>query len=68
MTEEQEHHRLRIVDMAAQLIFDKYEVGATEHKTDLKNDHTIEQLLDFAIEEAVDQIVYLLTIKEKLDG
>ena len=67
MTPEQIAHRAYIVKEAAFLINEKYAKGAAEHKTNLKEDTSIAQLLDFAIEEAVDQIVYLLTLKQKCD-
>lgn len=63
LSDEQRAHRGYIVQQADRLITAKYEKGALEHGgliTELSED----QLLDAAIEEAVDQIVYLLTLKE----
>jgi hypothetical protein len=66
MNEEQRTHRQQLASKAFALIWDKYEKGALEHKTILNKDFSAEQLLDFAIEEAIDQITYLLTLKEKI--
>jgi hypothetical protein len=46
----------------------KYKRGAMEYKTNLRDDYSASELLDCAIDEAIDQIVYLLTMREKLDG
>lgn len=67
MTAEQLAHRASIVKEAAFLINEKYAKGAIEHQTNLKEDTSVGQLLDFAIEEAVDQMVYLLTLKQKME-
>lgn len=42
----------------------KYEAGAKEHGGNLW-DVSEDQLLDFAIEEAIDQVVYLFTLRKK---
>lgn len=63
----QSAHRQEVVQEAAQLIHDKYTVGAKEHNTNLKEDTTVHQLVDFALEEAIDQMVYLITLKQKID-
>ena len=65
LNEKQIAHRESIVSLAAELIHAKYTAGAIEHDTNLKEDTTVDQLLDFAIEEAIDQVVYLLTMKQK---
>ena len=67
MSNEQIAHRKYIVEEAATLIHAKYTKGALEHQTNLKEDTTIGQLIDFAIEEATDQMVYLLTLKQKIE-
>lgn len=64
----QKQHRSEVVSNAVTLIHDKYTAGALEHQTNLKQDTTLAQLLEFAIEEAVDQMVYLITMKQKLDS
>lgn len=44
----------------------KFIAGAEEHKTQLHKDFTKEQLLDFALEEVIDLISYLYTLRSKL--
>lgn len=44
---------------------DKYIVGQIEHGGDLK-DLSVSCLLDEAIKEAIDQVVYLFTMRQKL--
>lgn len=68
LNKKQMEHRAAIVERATQLIWDKYTAGAEEHQTNLREDSTVEQLIDWSIEEAIDQMVYLLTLKEKLTG
>lgn len=67
LNEKQEKHRKEVVVTAMNLIHEKYTKGALEHKTNLKQDTTPSQLVDFALEEAVDQMVYLITLKQKLN-
>ncbi len=71
MTAEQEKHLTRLKWEFCRLLEDKYRRGAKEHK------HVYEgvllnvpllKLVDHAIEEAIDQVAYLLSIKEKLLG
>lgn len=45
---------------------EKYIRGAIEHEDSVLHDMGIEALLENAIDEAVDQVVYLLTLREKL--
>lgn len=45
----------------------KYTKGAEEHHGDLL-DLTELQLVDEAINESIDQIVYLLTLRQKING
>lgn len=58
-------HLLRVVKESSRRIEDKYAAGAKEHGGVLL-DLSSSALLDAAIDEAVDQIVYLLTLREKL--
>jgi hypothetical protein len=44
----------------------KFEKGAIEHQSELHKDFTKEQLLDFALEEVIDLISYLYTLRSKL--
>lgn len=66
MTPEQENHLLSIKNTFKQLVDTKYRKGQAEHGGDLWF-LSPNQLLDMAIDEAIDQIVYLLTLKEKLN-
>ena len=66
MNKVQIEHLGYILDTTQDLISNKYEKGAAEHKTILSEDYDKHQLIDMAIEEAVDQLTYLLTLKEKL--
>lgn len=63
MTSADKAHLKRVVHQAGDLIIKKYEKGVREH-----GGHLWEKpgLLDEAINEAIDQVVYLLTLKEQL--
>lgn len=67
MTQAQESHLARVKVGFIELVDAKYRAGAAEHGGELLAlpDLTV---LDLAIEEAVDQVVYLLSLKEKLTG
>lgn len=65
MTEAQEQHLLDIKHDFIVLVDEKYRKGQAEHGGNLF-DLTSLQLIDAAVEEAIDQVVYLLTIKTKL--
>ncbi len=67
MTDTQVKHLNKIAEEAHTLLVQKYVRGAEEHKSSLSEDYTALELLDEAINEAVDQMVYLLTLKEKLN-
>jgi len=67
MTPEQEAHLERIKVGFTTLVDPKYRKGQLEHGGDLF-EKTPTELLDMAIEEAIDNLVYLLSIKEKLHG
>lgn len=60
---EQREHARTIVREFAQQMTEKYAAGALEHGGNLW-DMGNEQLLDNAIEEAIDQVVYLMTIRQ----
>lgn len=64
MTPEQKIHMAFIAGEAYARITDKYEKGQAEHGGNLW-DQSSDQLLENAIMEAVDQVIYLLTIREK---
>ncbi len=62
MSDDQEAHLKFIKYKFGALIDPKYRKGQSEHGGNLY-DMTDEQLLDCAIEEALDQVDYLLTLK-----
>lgn len=65
MTPEREDHIASILKRFHERADAKYRKGQAEHGGNLW-DLTKEQLIDNAIEEAVDQVVYLFTLKDKL--
>lgn len=65
MSEEQEEHLQSIKDDFISLVDSKYRKGAVEHDSDLQ-DSSVHTLVAYAIEEAIDQVVYLLTLQAKL--
>lgn len=65
MTTKQEEHLLSIKREFAILVDKKYRKGQEEHGGDLF-DINVGQLIDYAIDEAIDQVVYLLTLKAKI--
>lgn len=67
MTNEQERHLGRIIMRFWKLVDAKYRVGQQEHGGNLFDLPEI-TLLDSAIDEAIDQVVYLLTLREKVTG
>jgi hypothetical protein len=66
MTDIQEQHLAKILNTTNSLLNAKYRKGAAEHKSTLNEDYTATQLLDMAIDEAIDQVTYLLTLKGKI--
>ena len=62
----QADHLKSILKTTERLISDKYIKGAAEHQSTLSEDYTATEVLDMAIEEAVDQMTYLLTLKEMI--
>lgn len=71
MTAAQEAHLERLKSQFCSLMDRKYRAGASEHAHeyggDLLNVPAV-RLLDHAIDEATDQIAYLLSLREKLLG
>jgi hypothetical protein len=63
MTPEQEKHIKSIQSLFNKLSQSKYEKGVKEHGGNLWQVPKSE-ILDMAIEEAIDQVVYLLTLKQ----
>lgn len=66
MTNEQEDHLFKIQRKFYELVSLKYRKGQEEHQGNLW-DMGYAEILDNAIDEAIDQVVYLLTLKESLD-
>jgi len=64
MTQEQETHLEYIKQKTLQLLDAKYRKGQAEHGGNLWDI----DLLDNAIDEAIDMITYLLALKEKLSN
>ena len=67
MTQPQESHLARVKEEFTALVDAKYRAGAAEHGGELLALPDL-AVLDLAIEEAVDQVVYLLSLTEKLTG
>lgn len=67
MTAPQEDHLSRLKTEFTALVDAKYRKGQKEHGGDLYQKQT-HYLLDMAIDEAIDQVVYLLTLREQLRG
>jgi hypothetical protein len=65
VTNAQEAHLRRIKAEFCQLVDAKYRAGAAEHGGELLDVPAL-GILDLAIEEAIDQVAYLLSLKEKL--
>ena len=64
MTKEQEEHLNSIVKDASIAIATKYRAGQDEHGGNL---WTKKGIIDMAIDEAIDQVTYLLTLKRQLE-
>jgi hypothetical protein len=57
-------HLEDIIDEFTELATEKYEKGQLEHGGQLWEK---QGLIDMAIDEAIDQVIYLLTIKHQLE-
>lgn len=68
MNREQQAHLQRIHQAFIYEHGEKFAKDALEHKTQLHEDFTAEQLLEFAIEEALDLASYLYTLREVLSS
>lgn len=64
MTPDRCAHLVRLQKEVIGRIGTKYVAGQAEHGGDL---WTKEGILDMAIDEAIDQVVYLLTLKEQME-
>jgi hypothetical protein len=67
MTPEQEAHLKRIKTNFTKIVDEKYRMGQKEHGGDLMHNNAL-TIIDMAISEAVDQIVYLETVREVIIG
>lgn len=65
MTPEQEQHLLRIKQTFDIAVDSKYRIGQKEHSGDLFK-KSKEELLEEAINECIDQFVYLVSLRDKL--
>ena len=65
MIQAQEAHLARVKKEFLTLVDAKYRAGAAEHGGELLALPDL-SILDFAIDEAIDQVVYLLSLKERL--
>lgn len=65
MTPAQEDHLRTIKEQFLSLADHKYRKGQAEHGGTLWDK---QGLIDMAIDEAIDQVVYLLTLKQQLAG
>ena len=65
MNPAQEAHLALLKAEFVTLVAVKYRAGAAEHGSELLALPEL-RILDLAIEEAVDQVVYLLSLKQKL--
>ena len=65
MTKKQEKHLADIKYNFAKLVDAKYRKGQKEHGGTM-TELSIEYLIDCAVDEAIDQVVYLLTLRDKL--
>lgn len=66
MNQQQIEHLKQIVDEASRRLSQKYSVGAAEHGGNLWDKDAM-WILDQAIDEAIDQVTYLYTLKQKLE-
>lgn len=64
MTPSQEAHLQHIKDTFAELTDRKYRKGQEEHGGNLWQK---KRLIDMAIDEAIDQVTYLLSLKEQIE-
>lgn len=67
MTPDQDNHLSKLIFRVGKRLQTKYRKGALEHGGYLWL-MPAEELLENAIDEAIDQLTYLLTLKETLDN
>lgn len=64
MTPEQEQNLLEIKELFSSLVDHKYRNGQREHGGNL---WTKKGLIDMAIDEAIDQVTYLICLKRQIE-
>jgi len=67
MTNKQEKHLKQIKKNFEKLVDTKYRKGQKEHGGNLFDLYNI-QLVDAALDEAIDQVVYLMTLKQNMEA
>lgn len=67
MTSDHENHLNSLVEAFNEAVITKYTRGQSEHGGKLW-EYPTEKLLDEAINEAIDQFVYLMTMKQQLQN
>lgn len=65
MTLEQEQHLISIIRRFESMADAKYRAGQAEHTGNLWDLSPL-QILDNAIDESLDQVIYLITLRDKL--
>ena len=65
MNKEHDQHLLKILATFTRLAIDKYKKGVSEHGGNLWKK---KGLIDMAIDEAIDQVIYLITLKQQIDN
>lgn len=63
MTKKQKEHIDKVMEDTVNLMYSKYKKGVREHGGNLWDK---KELIDMAISEAIDQVVYLLTLKQQI--
>mgnify|MGYP007027865279 CR=1 FL=1 len=66
MTREQEEHLQDIMEITVARMSRKYRLGQAEHGGNL-TDMPVRDLIENSIDEAIDQLVYLITLRSALD-
>lgn len=66
LSDEQEEHIDGLLDEFFDDAKEKYEIGALEHNSNLW-ENSVTKLVGFSIEEAIDQVVYLYTLRPMIE-
>lgn len=65
MDKKHDQHLLKIMTDFVRLASDKYQKGQAEHGGSLWEK---KGLIDMAIDEAIDQVIYLFTLKQQIEN